>query len=447
MTLLLLGVNHRTAGLDDREALAFGPDDALDLLAGIGGDGAIREAAVLSTCNRTEFYVVASEVTAADRQLQAAVRRVRPSDPLAPGPHRYVRTGAAVAAHLFRVGCSIDSMVLGDVQILGQVKDAYQLARRAGTSGPLLDRLFETALHAGKRARAETTIGVGTVSVSSAAVELAAHGDVAREHGHEACPRHTHFAGGLSGRQLAIVGAGEAARLAALHARQHRPASIVIINRSEARGAALAAEVGGQGRLLDALPEVLRTADVVFSATRATVPVITAEMLRRAMHDRGGRPLVVFDMAVPRDVEHGAGEVPGVVLHAIDGIRSVVDTHLAERNAQVPDVERIVAEESERFDAWLRGLTATPTVVALRDHFERIRMEELERLLPHASDEERARADRLTRALINRLLHTPTVCLKDADPASDDGRGRLQATRDLFALGLPAAEQSRSHDA
>jgi glutamyl-tRNA reductase len=443
MTLLLLGVNHRTAALDSREALAFGPEEAGALLSALGTEGAIREAAVLSTCNRTEFYVAATEVTAADRQLQQAVRDVRPNDPLAPGDHRYVRTGPDAVSHLLRVGCGLDSMVVGDVQILGQVKEAYQIARQAGTSGPLLDRLFQTALHAGKRARTETSIGVGTVSVSSAVVEMAAHRDVARAFGHETCPRGAH---GLSGQHLVIIGAGEAARLAALHARQHQPASITIVNRTAARGHSLAAEVGGTACVFDELPRVLRTADVIFSATRASVPVLTADMVQAAMADRRGRTLVVFDMAVPRDVDPAAAAISGVHLHAIDVIQSVVDAHVTERNAQVPEVERIVADETERFEAWHRSLSATPTVVALRDHFERIRLEELERQLANASDDERSRADRLTRALINRLLHTPTVRLKDADPASDDGRIRLQATRDLFALGLPP-EPSRGQDA
>ncbi len=443
MTLLLLGVNHRTAGVEDRESLAFGPEEAGALLSALGTTGAIREAAVLSTCNRTEFYVAATEVTAADRQLQAAVREVRPDDPLAPGDHRYVRTGPDAVTHLLRVGCGLDSMVVGDVQILGQVKEAYQIAREAGTSGPLLDRLFQTALHAGKRARTETSIGVGTVSVSSAVVEMAAHRDVARANGHDMCPRHEH---GLTGQHLVVIGAGEAARLAALHARQHAPASITIVNRTARRGEALAVEVGGTTCLFDELPRVLCEADVVFSATRATAPVLTADTLRGAMAVRRGRPLVVFDLAVPRDVEPVAGEIPGVHLHAIDVIQSVVDANMTERQAQVPDVERIVADETARFETWHRGLSATPTVVALRDHFERIRLEELDRLLANASEDERSRADRLTRALVNRLLHTPTVRLKDADPASDDGRTRLQATRDLFALGVPP-EPSRGQDA
>jgi glutamyl-tRNA reductase len=257
------------------------------------------------------------------------------------------------------------------------------------------------------------------------------------------CPRHDV---GLGGRTLAIVGAGETARLAALHAREHAPASILIANRTEARAVALAAEVRGTACSLRQLPEVLGAADIVFSATRAPGFVITADMVRDAVRGRSGRPLILFDLALPRDVEPAAGGIPGVMLHAIDDVQSVVDGHLAERTAQVPHVERIVTEEAERFTAWTRSLAATPTVVALRDHFERIRVEELQRLLPHASAEERSRADRLTRALINRLLHTPTLRLKDADLQSDDGRWRLRAARDLFALGA-AGERVERQDA
>ena len=208
MTLFLLGVNHRTAALEDREALALSPAEVLDILERLARRGVLREALVLSTCNRTEIYAVAAEITAAEHEVRHAVQQLRGRDLLEPGPHRYLRSGPAVATHLLRVACGLDSMVLGDVQILGQVKDAYALARQAGTAGVLLERLLETALHAGKRARAETAIGAGHVSMSSSAVAAAAN------------------TVGLRGRRVLVVGAGETARLAArsnarrpLHAR------------------------------------------------------------------------------------------------------------------------------------------------------------------------------------------------------------------------------------
>jgi glutamyl-tRNA reductase len=430
MNLLLIGVNHQTAGLAARERLAFDPSEMVDVLADARHDGTVREVVLLSTCNRTEFYVVTPDVAAADERLRDAVLRARRCDLLAAGPHRYVRADREVAEHLFRVAASLDSMVLGDVQILGQVKDAYAVARDAGAAGPVLDRLFACALHTGKRARAETAIGAGTVSIPGVAVETAARG-----------------LGELAGRHVLVIGAGETARLAARHAAEARPASLTIVNRSRDRAVSLASEVGGEPLPLGAVAEAIARADVVLSATRASVPVIRRAEVEMAMMIRADRPLWIMDLAVPRDAEPDVAEVPGVVLHAVDDLRATLDRHLATRTAQVPAVERIVADEATRFEAWMRSLGSTSTLVALRDHFERVRKDELERALPCATAEERARAERLTRALVNRLLHVPTLRLKDADPTSFTGRLRLEAVQELFALTGPPPERLRRRDA
>jgi glutamyl-tRNA reductase len=430
MTLFLLGVNHRTAGLADREALALAPSEAFEMLSRFVHRGVLRESLILSTCNRTEIYAAASEITAAEQHVRDAVLRMRTRDLLAPGPHRYLLSGPAVADHLFRVACGLDSMVLGDVQILGQVKDAYTLARQVGSTGVLLDRLLEAALHTGKRARGETLIGAGHVSMSSAAVDMAA----AR-------------AGGLAGRRVLVIGAGETARLAALHAAEHKPAALVVANRNPERAGLLAVEVGGTAVGLDRVPEMLRDADVVISATRAPCIVLQASDVRAAMADRSARPLLLLDLAMPRDIESAAGDVEGVTLRTLDTIQAVVGQALAIRTAEVPRVEAIAAEEAERFAGWMRSLGATPTLVALREHFERIRIEELERGLRHASADERERAERLTRVLVNRLLHVPMLRLKDADPTSADGQLWLKAARELFALGGAGHAGGRSHDA
>lgn len=422
MQLLLVGVNHRTATLEEREALALREEEAQALLAGLTGRGQVSEALVLATCNRTEFYAVADAVDAADEHIRQAVRDVRQRDLLAPGPQRYVLAGAAAVEHLFRVACGLDSMVLGDVQILGQVKEAYARARQAGAAGVVLDRLFETALRAGKRARRETAIGAGTVSMASAAIELA------------------ELYGTLRGRRVLVIGAGETARLAARHVAHRNPASLVIANRDTGRAAALAESLGGRAAGLDGLAGALAEADVVVSATRAPMTLVPAAMVRQVMERRADRPLLMIDLAVPRDIEPEARHVPGVTLHAIDSIQAVVGEGRGQRAAQVPSVERIIEDECGRFDAWWRGLEATPVVVALRDHFERVRLEELERVR-HLPPAERARADRLTRTLINRLLHVPTLRLK-SDAASDEGHRRLAAAQELFALGAP--ERSRT---
>ncbi len=429
MPLLLVGVNHRTAALEERESLAFSCGDARALLGHLSRADAIDEVALLSTCNRTEFYVSSGDPQAAETSLREAIVSAGRRDLLGDPARRYRFEDNEAATHLFRVACGLDSMVLGDVQILGQVKEAHQRARGMETSGPLLDRLFEMALHAGKRARAESRIGAGTVSISSAAVDLAVR-----------------YSGPLTGKTVLIVGAGDTARLAALHVRAQHPGSIVVVNRSGDRGDRLAAEVDGRSAPLDRLAEALRDADVVFSATRAPGPIVSAAVVAGALEQRAPRPLLVFDLAVPRDVEPAVAWVPGVTLRTLDDVQTVVDARLAERLAQVPVVERIVTEEVAKFSCWLRGLDATPTVVALRDHFERIRLEEIDRMLSQASAEERVRADRLTRALVNRLLHAPTVRLKDADPSSSDGRWRLQVARELFALDAAAQDRVSEHD-
>ena len=420
MHVVLLGMNHRTASLDHREALAFVPEEIPALLGRITRDGVVREAALLSTCNRTEFYAVSEDADGADAQLRAVVADQGRGDLLAPGPHRYGHRDIGAVRHLFRVAAGLDSMVLGDVQILGQVKDAYVLARESGAAGVRLDGLFVRALRAGKRARTETAIGAGIVSVASAATDLL------RDE-----------LGAVAGRRLVILGAGETGRLAARHLAKSLPADLAIVNRSLPAAEAIACELGARARALplSGLGGALAGADAVVCATRAPVPVITVDLMREVMAGRAGRPLLVVDIAVPRDVEPAVASMPGVTLHAIDAIQQVVDSSLARRTAERPGVEAIVEEEIARYERWQRSLGATPVVRDLREHFERVRAEEMQRVLRHASTEERERAERLTRALINRLLHVPTVQLKEADPDSEPGASRLRAVRELFALG------------
>jgi glutamyl-tRNA reductase len=282
----------------------------------------------------------------------------------------------------------------------------------------MLDRLVESALRAGKRARTETGIGTGVVSVASAACELA----------RRSVPT-------LDNCRVVVIGAGETSRLAAQHLGHYFPGAVTIVNRSRDRGAALAAEIGGRAMTLDQLADAIADADLVVSATRAPATLLSAATVAEVMASRSGRPMTIVDLAVPRDVEPEAGAISSVTLHSIDAIQGVVDRSLAHRASEVPRVEAIVHEEALKFDGWKRSLDAMPVVRDLREHFERVRLEELERALGNASGEERARADRLTRALVNRLLHLPTVRLKDVDPASDEGASRLRAARELFALG------------
>lgn len=427
MHLLLVGMNHRTAGLDQREALAFTRDERLVAHRRLA-EGGCAEALIVATCNRTEFYVVHRDLELADAGVRDVVRRLRGADLLAPGALRYAAVDTAAGRHLFRVASGLDSMVLGDAQILGQIKEAVALGREAGTVGPLLDRLFDRALRAGKRARAETWVSGGIVSVASAAVELL----------------RTELTS-LSTLRVLVVGAGETARLVARQLVHARPAGVLIANRTLEAAEQLAASIGGQAIALSGVAEALASVDAVVSATRAPRFVVSAADVAAAMRHRMSRRLVLVDLAVPRDIDPAAAQTPGVALHAIDAVQRVVDATLSRRMAAVPRVERLVDDELMRFESWRRSRAVTPLVLELRAHFEQVRIEELSRLLKHAPADERARAERLTQALVNRLLHVPTVSLKDADPASDAGQSRLHAARDLFALGRTRSRRGTAH--
>ncbi len=417
MHLLLLGMNHRTASLRERESLALDRDQTSRVLAAVLGRGAADEAFVLSTCNRTEFYVAATDPSIAVSGIDAALHDVKDAALSVAGGSTYQHSNGAAVRHLLRVATGLDSMVLGEPQILSQMKEAFGLARVQGATGTLLDRLIETALRTGKRARAETAIGTGVISVASAACELA----------RRSMPS-------LDGRNVAVIGAGETGRLAAQHLARYCPGGVTIVNRSVTRAETVASAIGAAVRPLSDVGAAVAAADLVISATSAPGTILSADAVRAAMATRPGRPLVIIDLAVPRDVDPEAAAIPGVTLHSIDDIQTVVDGSLARRAAETPRVDAIIDEEATRFDLWVRALEATPLVRDLRDHFERVRLEELDRALANASDEERARADRLTRALVNRLLHLPTVRLKDTDPASHEGASRLRAARELFAL-------------
>lgn len=411
--LTLLGVTHRTEGVERREGLAFGPDDVRRALEGRGPD--LPEALILSTCNRVELYAFGREPARTEQRLRELVREARGLDV---GDRPLVAHGGEATRHLLRVSAGLDSMVLGEVQIQGQVKAAWELARAAGACGPGLDRLLAAAVHAGKRARAETAIGTGAVSVASAAVTLA-----------------TRIFGQLEGRTVLVIGAGETGRLAAQHLAERRPRELRIANRSPERAARLAEQVCGKPIEWTELEKALAETDVAVSATAAPEPVLTAQMVTAAMAGRRDRPLVLIDVAVPRDVDPRAAEGENVFLYPIDALQGVVDRSLARRREEVPKVETIIEEEAERYHEWLRGRDATPVVRELREHFEKVRAAELERSLKHFPEGERQRVERLTRALVNKLLHLPTTRLKDVDPDTGDGVDRLRVTRELFALG------------
>ena len=423
-SLRLIGASHQTASLDLRHDLALGPDEVREALRSAREEEALQESLVLSTCNRTEFYVVAPDGAAAEGALRALVRRAKGSDLLAPGPHLYARDDGEAARHLLRVASGLESMVLGEAEILGQVRDALAFAAAEGALGSVLDRLATTALRAGKRARTETEIGAGTVSVASAAVALA--GKVFSD---------------LGGRHVLVVGAGDTARQAGQHFALRRPAALRFANRTAERAEALARAFGAEAIPIDGLPAALATSDVVVCATSASQPLLAKEAVREAVRLRRGRPLLVLDLGVPRNVEPEVADLEGVFLHTVDAVRGHVDENLGRRRRAVPRVEAIVEEELSGYLDWVRTLEVTPTLRALCERFEAVRAEEVGRHLGRFSKEDAERVESLTRSLVNKLLHTPITRLKALGSGDGQDLRRLDAVREIF--DLEAAKSGR----
>jgi glutamyl-tRNA reductase len=399
MHLLLIGINHRTAPVELRERLDFqtrGLDRALRLLA---SRQSIRESVVLSTCNRAEMYAACDDAGGARSELVDFFCEFHEVDSRTVVQHLYDKVDGDVVRHLFRVAAGLDSMVVGEPQILGQVKDAFTRAGELGVAGPVLTRLFHNSFAVGKRVRTETALGSGAVSVGYAAVSLAKK-----------------IFGDLAGRSVLVVGAGEMGKLTALHLKSQGVRRIVIMSRSMAHAARTAEMIGGATAApWDQLDSSLATSDIVITATSAASFVLTAPSLEAIMRARRDRPLFIIDIGLPRDVDPAAGEIEQVFLYNIDDLQAAVRESLARRADEATRAESIVAEETEKFDVWFRSRGAIPVVIALRQRFESIRQAELERLdfkLSALTPEARARVDEVTHLLVEKLLATPTERLK-----------------------------------
>jgi glutamyl-tRNA reductase len=423
--LIGLGLSHHTAPLAVRERLALPALDASGLLRALLRTGAV-EAVALSTCNRTELYLVGDDAGAAEGAgLRALARRAG----MTPGALRAAMTvlrGPEAVDHLFAVAAGLESMVLGEAEILGQLRRAHELSRAAEACGPIVDRLLRDALAAGRRARAETAIGRCGVSVSSAAVELA------RE-----------ALGSLAGRNVLLVGAGKSSEVTAKVLRSHGVGRLCVANRRRERAVALAGR-DGDAVAFEELDDRLAGADLVLTATASPRALIDAAAVRGALARRGGRPLVLVDLAVPRDVDPAVRGIDGVTLVDLDDVQRRVARNRDARRGEVGRARAILATEVERFERWRAAREAAPTVAALQGAGEAIVSELLDRNAPHwqsmsAADRERV-AD-MARALARRLLHEPTLRLKQAARDGDPAPGR--AVRELFGLegGVAAAPQ------
>jgi glutamyl-tRNA reductase len=419
MHLLLVGISHRTAPVELRERVDFQARGIDDALRALGARGSTRETVVLSTCNRAELYAACDDVGGGRADLVNFLSEFHDVDPAALAPHLYELADLDVARHLFRVAAGLDSLVVGEPQVLGQVKEAHNAATTAQTTGPLLNRLFHSSFGVGKRVRTETGLGSGAVSVGFAAVALARK-----------------IFGDLKGRSVLVIGAGEMGTLTALHMKSQGVHHVTIVSRSMAHAARTAEAIGGASAApWEEADAALVASDIVITATGAGAPILTKARIEAVMRSRRSRPLFIIDIALPRDVEAAAGEIEQVFLYNIDDLQTTVRENLARRASEVARAESIVGEEVDKFAGWFRSRGAIPTVVALRQHFETVRQAELDRLLKLSAlpPDVRGRVDEITRLIVEKLLLTPTEQLKSVGDAETVGAYTEALTR-LFRL-------------
>lgn len=419
MPVVVIGVNHRTAPLGVLEAMTVGDAALGKTLHALLTKEHVSEAVVLSTCNRTEVYAVAEKFHGGYADVRAVLAELAFLDPEDFADHLYVHHDSAAVAHLFDVVSGLDSAVLGEHEIQGQVKTAWEKARREGAAGTTLNLLFRHALEAGKRARSETGIGQGTASVSYAAVALAAQ-----------------QLGSLDGRRAIVLGAGEMGSSMAESLAAAGVAELVVANRTHDKAKALAESVGGRAIRFAELADELVDADVVLTSTGASSVLLTRADVETAMTARGGKPLVLVDIAVPRDIEPSVAEVPGVTVLDMDDLGAFADRGLAERRREIDAVRVILDEELERFRAATSAREVAPVIVALREAAEAVRAAELDRArsrLGDLDDLQLASVEKLTQGLVAKLLHQPTVSLRQAAGTAKGDR-LVQALRDLFDI-------------
>jgi glutamyl-tRNA reductase len=425
--LIALGTSHKTAGVAVREKIALTEAASERFMRELVGEETISEAVVLSTCNRTELYLVVGDPVEAESIVLGALARragVRPTE-LVGGI--YSLRNCDAARHLYRVASGLESMVIGEAEVQGQVKRAYEAALSAQSTGPLTNKLFRAALATGKRVRTDTAISAGRASVASVAV------DAARD-----------ALGDLGARHVLIIGAGETAELTARALHTQGVRTMFVANRRRERAAELARRFGGDTVAFDALPEELTKADIVVASTSSPHLILGAEELGMVVPERAGRPLLLIDLAVPRDIDPACAELPGVTLLDVDGLQRQVARHQLVRRTEARKAEGIVEDEIQAFAGWLGSLEVMPTLTALRTRADDVvsgLLEENEGRWESLSAADRERVEKLARTAVSRLLHEPTVRVRQLD--AEHRHARLSLLRELFGLDEPPAAAER----
>ena len=413
MELIVIGLNHKTASIEIRERLAFSEDELEKALHQVQSLPSFKENMIVSTCNRVEIYGAARNEDRAAYELKQFLSKFHGLPLKEFESHLYLLTSEDAVRHIFRVASSLDSMVVGEPQILGQIKSAYQLSVESKTSGLILHRLLHRAFHVAKRVRAETLIGNSPVSVSSVAVEL---GKKIFET--------------LEQKTVLLIGAGEMCELAAQHLMGAGVEKIIVTNRTYERAAALADQFKGEAVPFEEMNTGLKRADIVISATNSPQYLIRHDQIQRVMKDRRQKPIFFIDIADPRDIEPKVGDIENAYLYNLDDLQRVANDNIKDREKEAQKAETLVQEEVARFVSWYRSLEVTPTIAALRRKFEEIRKGELQKTLslhPDLTEKEKRSLEAMTSAIINKILHSPLSLLK---------RTHEEAVTDLYVDSL-----------
>ncbi|WP_258360548.1 glutamyl-tRNA reductase [Moorella sulfitireducens (nom. illeg.)] len=427
MFVVAVGLNHRTAPVEIREQLAFARHNLPGILRQLQDVADVEGCVILSTCNRTEIYIACLQEEKGVKAGKKLLGQHCRMDPKKLENYLYTLNTRHTVRHLFRVAGGLDSMILGEDQVLAQVAEAYEIARRTGTTNNILNTLWQQAITVGKRIRTETRIDRNTVSVSYAAVELARQV----------------FHGNLRGRTVLVIGAGKMSTLAARYLKDKGVTTVLVSNRSYERAIDLAAEIGGQAVRLDALEDYLSRADIVISCTAASHYILHREQIARvrAQSAHPGSPLMLIDIAVPRDIEPTAGDLPGVKLYDIDDLQQVVLNNLEERQQAARQAEGIISEEVDAFFSWLGSLYVVPIIVALKEKAETIKRAELERACNRLGDltpRQKKIISSLANTVVNQFLHDAVVNLKKA-ALTPRGHLYAEALQELFNLPVDGA--------
>jgi glutamyl-tRNA reductase len=425
MTLALIGVNHKTAPIELRERIAISREELAEVTLALSQTPGVTECMIVSTCNRVELLAA---VDSPEADVAGFLHRHFGLDRALLEPHLYRELDQDAVRHLFRVAASLDSMVVGEPQILGQVKEAYAVARAAGTVAGQLEHLLQSAFAAAKKVRTETEIGSNSVSIASVAVELARK-----------------IFGSLHGRTVFLVGAGKMSELAARHLVQQGAGAILVSNRTQERARRMAETFRGRVIPFEQLYEAASDADIVITSTGAPHPIFRREHGQAFLHRRRNRPMFFIDIAVPRDVDPAMNKLEGIFVYDIDDLQQVAAAHMAERSREASDAEALIEAEVARFSQRQRTVNVAPAIVALQHQLEEIRQAELRRVqsrLGSLSTEQIAAVDALTRGLMNKFLHSPMQALKQA--AREENAARLETLCDTWSLPIDGSREEET---